>query len=71
MALIETLTPERVRPSWEEKSWEEEIDEVLSGARPAGGHWAADPDWQAASDFLVRHCYEALAGRRGRSTRLN
>lgn len=69
--MIDTLTADRVLPllpeeSLVDESWEEEIEEVLSGARPASGHWAADPDWQAASDFLVRHCREALAGRRGR-----
>lgn len=45
-------------------SWEQEIDEVLRSAREAPRTRAADPDWQAARYFLVRHCREALHGRR-------
>jgi len=51
-------------------AWEEEISEILQSARQPPRNLAADPDWQAASHFLLRHCREVLSGRcRGRLQR--
>ncbi len=68
MAFTETLATGRTRPPEKQLTplnsvWEEEIGEVLQSARQLPRNLAADPDWQAASHFLVRHCQEALSGR--------
>src|ERR1700683_1276505 len=39
------------------ETWEEEVKEVLAGAGQFAAAQAADPDWLAASRFLVDHCH--------------
>ena len=69
MGPIETLAVARVPLSdtrlklVDSASWEEEIGEVLRAAREAPASRRADPDWQAARCFLVRHCRQALRAR--------
>ena len=43
--------------------WKEEINEVLNCAREMPATRRADPDWQAASRFLVGHCRQRLCER--------
>jgi hypothetical protein len=69
MAFIETQAANRNQLSicqlkpLNSATWQEEIEEVLASAGQAPGNRPADPDWQEASHFLVRHCREALSFR--------
>ena len=68
MSATEVCTEKPARPrfgrlkSLRSAIWEEEIGEVLSSAGLPPQPGDADPDWQAASGFLLRHCREILAG---------
>jgi hypothetical protein len=50
-------------------TWEEELQELLDSVEQEPEDPQADPDRQAASRFLMRHCREALQARQSEAAR--